>query len=43
MEVPEYLLILSKYLPGMGPIIAAFLLTHLVEGKDGMLQLLKRG
>jgi len=42
IESPEFLLVLSKYLPPCGPFIAAFFLTYLNHGKDGMFSLLKR-
>lgn len=42
IDTPKFLLILSKYLPPFGPFIAAFLLTFLNEGKQGVFNLLKR-
>lgn len=43
VKSPKYLLVLSKFLPALGPFVAAFFLTYLIEGKTGMLVLLKRG
>ncbi len=43
MESPPILLTLSKYLPALGPFVAAFFLTLLIDGRKGMLNLLKRG
>jgi membrane protease YdiL (CAAX protease family) len=43
MESPKILLTLSRYLPALGPFVAAFFLTFLIEGRKGMLNLLKRG
>lgn len=43
MESPRFLLMLSNYLPALGPFVAAFFLTYLNDGKDGVFNLLKRG
>jgi len=43
VESPQFLLHLSRYLPQLGPFIAAFLLTFLIAGKDGVIKLIKRG
>ncbi len=43
IESPQFLLALSKYLPGFGPFVAAFFLTYLSSGKEGVIDLLKRG
>ena len=43
IESPALLLNLARYLPPWGPFFAAFLLTYLSSGKDGMKKLLKKG
>ena len=43
IESPALLLHLARYLPPWGPFFAAFLLTCLSSGKDGMKKLLKKG
>lgn len=43
IESPALLLYFARYLPPWGPFFAAFLLTYLNDGKDGMKRLLKKG
>lgn len=43
IESPQLLLHLAGFLPQLGPFIAAFFLTYLSTGKDGVMKLLKRG
>lgn len=43
IELPTLLLRFVGYLPPWGPFAAAFFLTYLSYGKDGMMRLLKKG
>ena len=43
VESPKLLLRFVGFLPPWGPFIAAFILTYLSHGKNGMIRLLKRG
>jgi membrane protease YdiL (CAAX protease family) len=43
IESPALLLHLARYLPPLGPFVAAFLLTWMSSGTEGMMRLLKKG
>jgi len=43
LESPAFLTQLARYISPWGPFFAAFLLTYLSSGKDGVMRLLKKG
>lgn len=43
IKSPALLLYFARYLPPLGPFVAAFFLTYLSDGKNGIKRLIKRG